>query len=284
MTTNASHQGEIDSGKRFAFGQNWTEFLGVLDDDRIEEAVSSLRDMLEVESLEGKTFLDVGSGSGLFSLAARKLGARVYSFDYDPQSVACTTELKNRYFPDDTSWMVEAGSALDEPYMRSLGEFDIVYSWGVLHHTGDMWTALENVDLNVKAEGRLFLALYNDQGFASKIWWHVKKTYVSLPKYLRWLVLLPAYVRLWGPTTLRDFAILKPFRTWIDYRRNRGMSPHRDVVDWVGGFPFEVSTPETVFKFYRNKGYALTMLKTCGGGLGCNEFVFKKTKLIASQH
>jgi 2-polyprenyl-6-hydroxyphenyl methylase/3-demethylubiquinone-9 3-methyltransferase len=282
--TNTSHQSEIDSGKRFAFGKNWAEFLNVLNDDRIAQAVSSLREMLEVDTLDGKTFLDVGSGSGLFSLAARKLGAEVFSFDYDPQSVACTCELKSRYFPDDPCWTVQTGSALDEPYMRSLGEFDVVYSWGVLHHTGDMWEALENVDQNVKAGGLLFLALYNDQGFASKIWWRIKKTYVSLPKHLRWLVLWPSYVRLWGPTTLRDFLRLKPFETWQEYKRNRGMSPHRDVVDWVGGFPFEVSTPETIFKLHRKKGYELTMLKTCGSGLGCNEYVFKKVIPTISQN
>ena len=69
---------------------------------RIEEAKASLKQMLDVDSLTGKTFLDVGSGSGLFSLAAIMLGVKVYSFDYDPQSVACTTELKRRYFPNDS--------------------------------------------------------------------------------------------------------------------------------------------------------------------------------------
>jgi 2-polyprenyl-6-hydroxyphenyl methylase/3-demethylubiquinone-9 3-methyltransferase len=124
------HATEVASGERFEFGRNWERFLRTLNDEKIAEAVKSLKDMLETESLAGKSFLDIGSGSGLFSLAARRLGARVHSFDYDPHSVACTAELKRRYFPHDDSWTVESGSALDASYLRSLGQFDVVYSCG----------------------------------------------------------------------------------------------------------------------------------------------------------
>src|SRR5437868_7530339 len=131
----------------YEFGKNWTRFLKEVDDSRIKEAETSLRRMLETESLAGKSFLDIGSGSGLFSLAARRLGARVHSFDYDPQSVACALELRRRYFDGDADWTIEEGSALDADYVRSLGAFDVVYSWGVLHHTGAMWEALANAAL-----------------------------------------------------------------------------------------------------------------------------------------
>ena len=97
----SQHATEVAAGERFEFGKNWARFLQTLNDDKIEEAIKSLQDNLETESLAGKSFLDIGSGSGLFSLAARRLGARVHSFDYDPNSVACTAELKRRYFPDD---------------------------------------------------------------------------------------------------------------------------------------------------------------------------------------
>lgn len=135
---------KIDDTQRFAFGANWARFLTVLDEERIREAERSLCNMLGVDTLANKRFLDIGSGSGLFSLAARRLGATVRSFDYDPQSVACTWELRRRYFPDDGDWQVEQGSALDAAYLETLGEFDIVYSWGVLHHTGAMWMGIEN--------------------------------------------------------------------------------------------------------------------------------------------
>src|SRR5580700_4982062 len=138
------HAAEIESGDRFAFGENWAAFLAQLDDQRIATAEASLREMLGVENLHGRTFLDIGSGSGLFSLAARRLGAKVRSFDYDPASVACTTELKTRYYPQDENWTVGTGSVLDADYLNSFPKFDIVYSWGVLHHTGQMWLALEN--------------------------------------------------------------------------------------------------------------------------------------------
>ena len=135
---------EIRSGERFGFGANWTRFLTVLDEARICDAENSLRRMLGVQTLRGRRFLDIGCGSGLFSLAARRLGAQVHSFDFDLQSVACAQELKRRYFPSDEMWQVEQGSILDRQFIDRLGFFDVVYSWGVLHHTGSMWVAIEN--------------------------------------------------------------------------------------------------------------------------------------------
>src|SRR3954454_13237196 len=130
----SAHANEVARGERFEFGENWRRFLDVLDDERIAEAERSLREMLGVESLSGRSFLDIGSGSGLFSLAARRLGAeRVHSFDFDPQSVACTRELRRRAFEGDPRCTIEEGSALDEEFLSGLGRWDVVYSWGVLH-------------------------------------------------------------------------------------------------------------------------------------------------------
>jgi len=270
------HASEIASGKRFEFGANWKLFLNTLNQDRIALAERSLRDMLGVKDLRGQRFLDVGSGSGLFSLAARRLGAEVHSFDYDPESVACTNELKHRYFPNDPDWTVEQGSVLDKSYLQGLGQWDVVYSWGVLHHTGAMWQALENLVPLTRVGGRLFIAIYNHQGRMTSVWTWVKRTYNRLPTGLRWMVLVPALLRLWAGRTLYDFVTGKPFHTWRHYaeRSFRGMSAWRDVVDWVGGYPFEAAKPEAVFLFYHDRGYELRNLTTCAGGIGCNEFVF----------
>jgi 2-polyprenyl-3-methyl-5-hydroxy-6-metoxy-1,4-benzoquinol methylase len=273
-----THATEIQNGERFEFGANWAEFLKLLNDDRVRLAEQSLLKMLGVSDLSGRRFLDVGSGSGLFSLAARRLGATVRSFDYDPKSVACTAELKRRYYDGDPQWVVEQGSALDQDYLRTLGEWDIVYSWGVLHHTGAMWQALDNIGALVRPNGTLFIAIYNHQRVMTPVWTWVKRTYNRLPSALRWIVLGPALIRLWGPRTAYDIVRGKPFHTWRHYseRGARGMSAWRDVVDWVGGYPFEAAKPEEIFRFYRDRGFVLREMVTCGGQLGCNEFVLSR--------
>ncbi len=265
-----------NDGPRFAFGENWREFLVVVNERRVMEAGRSLRLMLECEDLAGKTFLDIGSGSGLSSLAARRMGAIVRSFDFDPGSVWCTQELRRRYFADDPEWSVEQGSILDRDFVHSLGQFDIVYSWGVLHHTGGMWTALDLAGSLVRPGGTLFIAIYNDQGRWSRYWSAVKRTYCRLPSLLRPLIVVPAGAWFWGPSLVRDLLVLRPFESWRSYSRNRGMSPWRDVIDWVGGYPFEVAKPEEIFDFFRQRGFIMRKLRTAGGSIGNNEFVFDK--------
>lgn len=269
-----AHAHEVDSGERFQFGRNWNRFLKSLNEERVGRAEESLKQMLNVESLRGCSFLDVGSGSGLFSLAARRLGARVHSFDCDPNSFASTAELRRRYFPGDEEWRVEQRSVLDKAYLESLGQFDIVYSWGVLHHTGSMWQALENVVPIVKPEGTLFIAIYNDQGKRSRRWRSVKKAYNSLPANLRFLVLWPAFLQLWWKRMLKDALTGRPFRSFRNYEALRGMSLWHDAVDWVGGYPFEVAKPEQIFDYYYKHGFYLVRMTTQAGDLGCNEFVF----------
>jgi 2-polyprenyl-6-hydroxyphenyl methylase/3-demethylubiquinone-9 3-methyltransferase len=272
------HAEEVARGDRFEFGKNWARFLGVLDDERIRQAERSLSIMLGRETLAGLRFLDIGSGSGLFSLAARKRGADVTSFDYDPHSVACTRELRSRYFPGDQSWRIERGSVLDPAFVAGLGQFDIVYSWGVLHHTGAMWQALDHAQRPVRPGGSLFIAIYNDLGSRSTRWQRIKHTYTRLPRLLQppfaVAVSVPGEVK----ALLRSVAIGRPLdyvRSWTRYDTSRGMSHWHDIVDWVGGFPYECAKPDAIFSFFQERGFTLEKLKI-GGGLGCSEYVFRR--------
>ncbi|MCC6874320.1 MAG: class I SAM-dependent methyltransferase [Sandaracinaceae bacterium] len=274
-------QDEVSAGERFEFGANWKKFARAVDDERVQEARRALAASLRVDSLAGKSFLDVGGGSGIHSLAARLLGARVHTFDYDPSSVECARTLRDRFAPGDADWTIEQGSALDASYLAKLGHFDIVYSWGVLHHTGDMWRALELVEERVKPGGLLFLALYNDQGRVSRLWTRVKKAYVGSPRPGKMAITIAAGLYFESRSALGRVLRLEnplPFAQWEKKKRDRGMSVWTDLVDWVGGYPFEVSKPEEIFELFRTKGYRLEHLRTCGGGLGCNEYVFRNER------
>ncbi len=270
---------------RFAFGKNWSYFLNNIDEAVIRRAEVSLQTALATQRLEGRSFFDIGSGSGLFSLAAWRLGADVCSIDLDEDSVRCTRELRRGFAEDDGSrWRIEQGSALDVELLGELGKFDIVYSWGVLHHTGEMWRSIEHAAAAVANDGQLFLAIYNDQGAASRRWTKIKRLYNRLPSSLRLMILIPSLLRIWGPTTVRDLLRLRPFHTWRTYQSNRGMNAWRDLIDWVGGYPFEVARPEEVFQFCRERNFSLTHMKTCGGGRGCNEFVFANVSGQVERH
>lgn len=278
----------VDVENRFEFGKNWSRFLRLIDESRIEEAEKSIQKMLRCERLDGKTFLDAGCGSGLFSLAAHRLGATVHSFDYDPQCVACCQELRSRFGSESSQsvWQIEQGSVLDTDYLATLKPHDVVYSWGVLHHTGQMWQAIGNVIELVSDDGQFATSLYNDQGGASRRWLLIKKFYNAVPQPLKLMTVLT--VGFW--TELRQMLIRLvrlqnplPFADWKQRQSDRGMSYWHDLVDWVGGYPFEVARPDEVFEFFWNRGFTMTGMTTLTGGYGCNEFVFRKHASTSSK-
>lgn len=262
--------------RRFKFGQNWLQFAAHLDPRQIAEAKESLARLLGHSELEGRSFLDIGCGSGLFSLAARQMGARVRSFDFDPDSVACTQALRSRYDPDDPYWIVERGSILDSSYTKQLGRFDIVYSWGVLHHTGAMWVAVDRAAGLVAPSGILAIALYRKTPLC---WaWHVeKRAYVSAPPFVQ-SVFRGAYKTAFFAGITASGR--NPFNYVRDYKSNRGMDWHHDVHDWLGGYPYESAKADAVKSHVTRLGFRLarSFERPAGAGLfgtGCDEFVFE---------
>ena len=257
----------------FAFGKNWSRFLEHVSEATIQQSSASLSTILG--DIRGKSFLDAGSGSGLHSLAAVRLGAsRVHSFDSDPDSIACARRLKNLWAPT-ALWSIDIASALDAEYLGTLGQFDVVYAWGVLHHTGDLWKAL---DLITKPTGNLLvLSIYNDQGRASRRWRTIKHRYNESGRIGRALIEVVTFAAIWGRHALASAARLRPFqpfRTWRNYSRTRGMSPWIDLRDWAGGYPFEVARPDAIIGFFQARGFELRSSKLVGSGHGCNEYVF----------
>ncbi len=262
---------------RFKFGENWYNYVQNIDEESIKASIKKLKQFLDFD-LTNKTFLDIGCGSGIHSLAAVSEGAKVFSFDYDTNSVKATQMVKEIYKIEDEKWEVEKGDILDEEYISKLSTYDVVYSWGVLHHTGNMWKALDNAARFVNKGGYLFIAIYNDQGIKSKFWWGVKYIYNILPKYLNKIYGYTAGVLFQLINIVKYTLMLKPMvaiRPLINYKKNRGMTIFHDMIDWMGGYPFEVAKYEKLIEFYEGKGF--TFIKgNKATSLGCHEIVFKK--------
>jgi len=269
--------------KRFAFGKNWESFLAhYLTRERISESCKYLVDFTGISDFRGKSFLDIGCGSGLFSYAAYLLGASpIYSFDIDKDSVKCCDMMK-RKVGNPANWTIVQGSILDEDYVESLGQFDIVYSWGVLHHTGKMWKAMENSAKLVKEGGLFYLAIYNkadglaiypNMGIGPSRFWEIEKRfYCRLPlffqniiEYILMIIMILIYL-----VTLKN-----PVKKIREHKQLRGMSWRIDIKDWLGGYPYEYATVAEVFKFMKFRGFSLENLK-CNNGLLNNEYLFKK--------
>jgi SAM-dependent methyltransferase len=260
---------------RFGFGKNWRRFLRSLSDERIRQAELSLADFLLPDSVADRSFLDIGCGSGLFSYAAWRLGAsKILSFDIDPYSVDCTRRLHEKAGRP-RNWHILEGSILDARFIAKLGRFDVVYSWGVLHHTGRMWDAINNAARLVSKDGHFYIALYNkvEGPKGSEVWLRLKKLYNSFPPLAKRATELAYFLRFLVTSTLK---LKNPIREIWNYQSHRGMNWYTDVLDWLGGYPYEFATVEELFKFVRKEFpcFELQNLKSVNS-LANNQFVFK---------
>lgn len=264
----------------FSFGKNWESYSTLIDETRIDLAKSDLNTLITKKEIRGRSFLDIGCGSGLSMLAALKLGAKsVRGVDIDKDSVATARKVLSRYAPND-KWKVDEKSVFGLKAKR-FGTFDIVHSWGVLHHTGAMWDAIENASTLVKPDGLLVLALYRKTKLCG-FWRIEKKIYAHGPKWLQFSIQI-AFKAL----NLLAFLIIKrqnPLKH-IYGSKKRGMDWHHDIHDWLGGYPYESVSPHEIKEKMMELGFALKreilampQNQRPHGIFGscCDEYVFQK--------
>ena len=260
---------------RFGFGKNWEKYIKQnFSEERVEISRRHLLGFLQLENLNGKIFLDIGCGSGLHSVAALRAGAvQIVSFDYDPDSVATTNRLK-AWTGNPTHWQVMQGSILDDAFLRTLSPADIVYSWGVLHHTGNMWQAMDNTARLIKPGGLAYLALYDydiQVNPTAEFWLEVKQ------RYNRSSTLGKRQMELWYIWKFvlhSNFAFLPVLlKRIVGYKHLRGMAFYTDLVDWLGGWPMEFAKRADVKAWAERQNLEMLMMKT---GEANTEYLLKK--------
>lgn len=255
----------------FNFGKNWEEYsLKKLDHNKLQQAEDSILDLLDEEEIKIKTksFLDIGCGTGVFSIVAMKLGAnRVVGIDINPKCIEVARENSRRFLDADLQPEFKVASALDSEALKKLGRFDIVYAWGSLHHTGNLNIAIRNATERVEHNGKFILAIYN-RHFTSPVWVFIKWLYNVVPGFIKaimvyafWLIILVA-----KSAVTRS----NPFKM------ERGMDFFYDVVDWVGGYPYEYATVQEIKDFVQTHGFKALKTIPAKVPTGCNEFVFMK--------
>lgn len=268
-----NYQQEIDKGLRFGFGRNWKDFLSTLDNEVIVKAAQDIKDWTGHQSFAGMRVIDIGSGSGIHSFAFHSLGAdELLSFDYDNDSVEATKQMWEKAGRPQ-NWNVTQGSVLDASFLNSLGTFDMVYSWGVLHHTGSMWEAIGNAASVLSHDGLMWIAIYQKgSSYASDL--ALKQRYnrnsAFGKKIMEWKWILRLMAK-------RLFNGKNPF-TWNE-KVERGMNVHNDIIDWLGGLPYEVADKTEIEAFGKTKGLILVKTKELPEG-GCSSYLFRKSTPI----
>jgi len=262
----------------FSFGRNWADFLKKISPNKLEIAKQSVQDFFGSQDFSGKTVIDIGSGSGIFSYSMYEMNAdKITSIDVDPFSVECTEHMRKKA-KEPINWGVIHGSILDQTLIKELGSFDVVYSWGVLHHTGDMWSAIHNAASLVAPQGQFYIAIYNHVTgiLGSKFWLKIKKIYNRFPLIGKY-IMEPYYMVSFCVTSMLKFR--NPFRIIREYHNKRGMNWRRDITDWFGGYPYEYANIEEVFSYMKENfpDFQLENVKSTNG-LGNNWFLYKNKK------
>jgi 2-polyprenyl-3-methyl-5-hydroxy-6-metoxy-1,4-benzoquinol methylase len=264
----------------FAFGHNWSDYADKIGEEQIIEARNALQRLLGNEVLAGKRFLDIGCGSGLHSLAALQLGAaEVVATDIDPESVNTTERVLRRFAPAGASYRVIQRSVFDLN-IADLGSFDVTYSWGVLHHTGNMYEALARAGAMTAPSGLFVFALY------AKTWlcrfWTIEKRWYAAASAKRQECAQRNYIRLFR---IRLLISGHRFAAYKEKYRSRGMDFYHDVHDWMGGYPYESISNREVDDLMTSTGFQAQRLflsskgKILGRnvgffGSGCDEYVY----------